>query len=529
MLGERRGARPRRSAAFETQGDVLLVLATVSGLAAAALDAAGSRPRTGCSLATGEPEDYLEHVAGWVQLAGGCPARSRGNATDDDQLVVSSARSLTPLDCLGLGRLFWSDLTARLSLNMDKPHRSLQRWFIWALALGLYSTAPWARPNGFAAECGGCHYGQLEGDGLGGDEVTPAPRVSAVASTLRVAPGEQVELTVTVESTWADAVVAGFLVITDVGEGVFTPSQEGTGNVGVVEGEVWDYAIGHTAARDLESGTATFRASWTAPTTPGSYEFAVYGVTSDDGDGIDDPGVAQETNDSVGRFAFVVGVGCDLVAYYLDADMDGYGDEELLACDSPAGYVLQGGDCRDNDARVNPGAVELCSFLDENCDGEAMAPPTFYRDLDGDGYGNAGDILVETCTLPEGYAAQAGDCAPTDPTSHPGAVEVAGNGVDDNCNGETDELGVPPANTGNTPTTAETSSDGAVGPSPAPAPVTSEVGSTAPDTSAPTVVAPADPGGSTSGCRVASRRVNNAGLVVGLLLAGLAMGRRRVK
>jgi hypothetical protein len=417
-------------------------------------------------------------------------------------------------------------MPARLSFNMHKPHRSLQRSFVWALALGLYSTSPLARPNGFAAECGGCHYGQLE---VGGDEMTPAPRVSAAASTVRIAPGEQLELTITVESTWPDAVVAGFLVVTDVGEGVFAPSEEGTGNVGVVEGEVWDYAIGHTAARELEGGTATFRASWTAPTTPGSYEFAVYGVTSDDGDGMDDPDVAQETNDSVGRFAFVVGVGCDLVTYYRDADADGYGDEELLACDPPAGYVLQGGDCRDDDARVNPGAVEQCSFLDENCDGEAMAPPTFYRDLDGDGYGNAGDILVETCMLPEGYATQAGDCAPTDPMSHPGAVEVAGNGVDDNCNGETDELGASPDNTSDTPTTAETSGDGAVDTMrPAPEPATSEVDSTAPGTPAPTVVSPADTGG-TSGCRVASRRVKNGGFLVGLLLVSAALGRRRVK
>src|SRR5690606_13581586 len=97
--------------------------------------------------------------------------------------------------------------------------------------------------------------------------------------------------------------------------------------------------------------------------------------------------------------------------------------------------VLQGGDCRDDDPAVNPDAVELCSFTDENCDGEPMAPPTFYLDVDGDGYGVASEILPGTCTMPDGYAAQAGDCAPSDPAVHPSADEVSGNGVDDNCNG----------------------------------------------------------------------------------------------
>lgn len=304
----------------------------------------------------------------------------------------------------------------------------------FVLAYSLTDGRAFARPNGIAVECGGCHYGDL-GDG----NRTPAPSIEAVAVT-RAEPGEPVDITVTVTSSWPDARVAGFLIIADAEAGVFSPSDEGTANVGLTEEEPLDHAIGHSVARTLVDGTATFNATWTAPTTPGSYRLAVYGVTSNDGDGMDDPDVSEEANDSYAQSALQIGVGCDLVSYFYDGDMDGYGSVETLACEPPPGYVAQGGDCRDNDPKVNPGAIEECSFVDENCDGEAMAPPTFFLDSDGDGYGEASAILVETCSLPEGYAEQAGDCAPADPAIHPGALEVD-NGVDDNCDGVIDEQG----------------------------------------------------------------------------------------
>lgn len=317
-------------------------------------------------------------------------------------------------------------------------HRTLWRWGGPVLAIALGSVELSARPNGFAAECGGCHYGQLEGGGT-----APSPAVSAVFGDSRVEPGDQVDITVTVENRWPDAVVAGFLVFSESEAGVFTPVDEGTGNVGLEPDMPLPYAIGHTQARELNGGVATFLASWTAPETPGSYSFVAFAVTSDDGDGMDDPDVSQELNDPFGRTNFTIGVGCDLVSYFYDADMDGYGGAELVACDPPPGYVLQGGDCQDDNSAVHPGAEELCSFVDENCDGEVMAPSTYYRDVDGDGYGVASDILPGHCEPPEGYAVEAGDCAPDDPAVHPGAVEIPANGIDDNCDGLVDEPVVP--------------------------------------------------------------------------------------
>jgi hypothetical protein len=61
--------------------------------------------------------------------------------------------------------------------------------------------------------------------------------------------------------------------------------------------------------------------------------------------------------------------------WYEDSDGDGFGDPDSAfdACDPPAVYVLDGGDCDDTDASVNPDASEVCddADVDEDCDGDA--------------------------------------------------------------------------------------------------------------------------------------------------------------
>ncbi len=57
------------------------------------------------------------------------------------------------------------------------------------------------------------------------------------------------------------------------------------------------------------------------------------------------------------------------VSTYLDADSDGYGDAstELVVCDLPADRIYDGSDCDDTVAEVNPGATEVCSDYDDDC------------------------------------------------------------------------------------------------------------------------------------------------------------------
>ncbi|WP_375768932.1 MopE-related protein [Archangium gephyra] len=127
--------------------------------------------------------------------------------------------------------------------------------------------------------------------------------------------------------------------------------------------------------------------------------------------------------------------------WYRDADGDTYGNAAVstLACSAPAGYVSNSSDCDDSKASVKPGATEVCDGLDNNCNGsiDEAAGSTWYRDADGDTYGNA-SVNTLACSAPAGYVSSASDCNDTNASVKPGAPEVC-NGVDDNCNGSIDE------------------------------------------------------------------------------------------
>ncbi|RKG91161.1 putative metal-binding motif-containing protein [Corallococcus terminator] len=147
-----------------------------------------------------------------------------------------------------------------------------------------------------------------------------------------------------------------------------------------------------------------------------------------------------------------------------DADQDGHASRES-----------GGTDCDDTRADVHPGATELCNGVDDNCDvrvdeefgvGEGCAsaegctgvracqpdgtvacqvPVAQYAwaDEDGDGHGDVkrGAQPVCTATLPPNRiptSAPHDDCDDANAGAYPAAIERC-NGVDDNCNGDTDE------------------------------------------------------------------------------------------
>ncbi len=130
------------------------------------------------------------------------------------------------------------------------------------------------------------------------------------------------------------------------------------------------------------------------------------------------------------------------VTYYADADGDGFGDAELpqAACEPDAGLVANGGDCDDTEENVFPEAPELCNDRDDDCDDvvdegadEALA---WYADADGDGFGDAGDVVLD-CDEVAGRVRDDTDCDDTLAAVNPDAVEVC-NGRDDDCDGEVD-------------------------------------------------------------------------------------------
>lgn len=64
----------------------------------------------------------------------------------------------------------------------------------------------------------------------------------------------------------------------------------------------------------------------------------------------------------------------NLTSFYKDQDGDSYGSnvDSIFYCGStpPTGYVADKGDCDDDNADINPGAVEVpCNLIDENCNG----------------------------------------------------------------------------------------------------------------------------------------------------------------
>lgn len=110
---------------------------------------------------------------------------------------------------------------------------------------------------------------------------------------------------------------------------------------------------------------------------------------------------------------------CEYLA--LDGDGDGFGSS-----------LCGGADCDDEDPSVFPGAPEVCDGTDNDCDGNIPAP-----ELDGDGDG------FSPCGV-NGPASA--DCNDSNADIHPGAREICGNGIDENCNNLVDGLDLACAN-----------------------------------------------------------------------------------
>lgn len=138
---------------------------------------------------------------------------------------------------------------------------------------------------------------------------------------------------------------------------------------------------------------------------------------------------------------------------YLDNDGDGYGSGDpvtdlQILCNGNNHFALTNDDCDDTNANIHPRAVELCNGIDDNCnkfidEPDAVNAPnltTFYKDFDGDGFGDPMTYAIACFapTYPAQFVLDNTDCNDLNKDVNPNATEVC-NTLDDDCDKLTDD------------------------------------------------------------------------------------------
>jgi large repetitive protein len=162
-----------------------------------------------------------------------------------------------------------------------------------------------------------------------------------------------------------------------------------------------------------------------------------------DADGLGDPATGRDgcvgaANEVLNALDCADGNPALPAVWYEDGDGDGVGGEVAGIGCAPVG-VSGDGDCDDGNGQVWPGAPEVCNGLDDDCANgidDGVGGP-WWPDLDQDGWGDDGATPLTTLCPPDTpHVTRGGDCDDADEAVAPGAVDVPGDGVDADCDGE---------------------------------------------------------------------------------------------
>ncbi len=146
----------------------------------------------------------------------------------------------------------------------------------------------------------------------------------------------------------------------------------------------------------------------------------------------------------------------------IDQDCDGTPNNPAVGCDCTDGTypcAEQRGACAGSTfvcTGGSPGAcsytpqIETCNGIDDDCNGivdDSLPTTTYYRDADGDGFGDPDDTLVSCRPSEVGYVTNDADCDDTDSDAFPGQTDFFdtprnGGGFDYDCD-EDDEQEFP--------------------------------------------------------------------------------------
>ena len=124
-------------------------------------------------------------------------------------------------------------------------------------------------------------------------------------------------------------------------------------------------------------------------------------------------------------------------------DLDNDGKADCVDDDSDGDGTANGDDCAPLDKAIHPGAQEICNGKDDNCDGKtdeegATGCVSFWIDADQDGWGNLGQAKCLCGPSGEYGSEKSGDCDDGVKAIHPQAPELC-DGADNDCNGSKDE------------------------------------------------------------------------------------------